>query len=693
MFLRSVHIWNYRLLLDTDIRLDENLTLIVGKNNSGKTSFFTIMQRILSGKKELDFADYPITCRKSLYETIWNAVKGKFSIDEVKNKIPTTKIQFDVDYSDESEDEYMGSLSPFIINLDINNNIGRIQVEYQPILSESILSEIADKISRLKVSNATPDNVKHSELLIISKYLNANFNKLFEIIVKAINPSNPKVYQVRDVSQLREVFIYKKISAERGLDELESYSKKPIGQVMERIFQNDILQFENNINDKINKLKEYVEEESSKAQDAINSLLEEIIKKMIRFGYPTAEDLQLKATTQIMLKDNIINDTDLEYSLSGDDETLPSTHNGLGYKNLIKIVFLLQEFAQEITKNSLSSIPLLFLEEPEAHMHPQLQTVFVKYISEVLEGFSGNKIQIVISTHSSYIANTVPFQQVRYLKRLKDYVIFKNLSDFYESCQTDEEQRNNLNFLHKYMTISRCDLYFCDKAILVEGTTERLLIPDMITKCDNAGLFKDKVPSLTSQYCSIIEVGGAYAHRFFEFIDFLGIPTLILTDIDFVNSKGNKCLKGNARRTSNATIMRWCRDKLNIAFSKTVKIDDVYKLISGNLLTNGFRHIEFQKEEQGYHARSLEEAIMNVNRSLYHIDASETNFSFDSKLEKKTDFSLQLLADDLFYNYKVPSYIVDGLVWLNNHDKIPYPVQITTKEKNKRKLTTTIIND
>ena len=206
MFLRSVHIWNYRLLLDTDIRLDENLTLIVGKNNSGKTSFFTIMQRILSGKKELDFADYPITCRKSLYETIWNAVKGKFSIDEVKNKIPTTKIQFDVDYSDESEDEYMGSLSPFIINLDINNNIGRIQVEYQSILSESILSEIADKISRLKVSNATPDNVKHSELLIISKYLNANFNKLFEIIVKAINPSNPKVYQVRDVSQLREVF-------------------------------------------------------------------------------------------------------------------------------------------------------------------------------------------------------------------------------------------------------------------------------------------------------------------------------------------------------------------------------------------------------------------------------------------------------------------------------------------------------
>lgn len=236
-------------------------------------------------------------------------------------------------------------------------------------------------------------------------------------------------------------------------------------------------------------------------------------------------------------------------------------------------------------------------------------------------------------------------------------------------------------------------MYFCDKAILVEGATERLLIPDMITKCDNAGLFKGKSPSLASQYCSIIEVGGAYAHRFFEFIDFLGIPTLILTDIDFVNSKGNKCLKGKAKRTSNATIMRWCRDKLNIALSSTVKIDDVYKLISENFLTNGLRHIEFQKEENGYHARSLEEAIMNVNRSLYDIDASETNFSFNSKSEKKTDFSLQLLADDLFSNYNVPSYIVDGLIWLNDQDKIPYPVQVTTKEKGKRNLTTKIIND
>ena len=52
MLLNNVHIWNYRLLLDTNIHLDEALTLIVGKNNAGKTSFLSILQRVLSGRKD-----------------------------------------------------------------------------------------------------------------------------------------------------------------------------------------------------------------------------------------------------------------------------------------------------------------------------------------------------------------------------------------------------------------------------------------------------------------------------------------------------------------------------------------------------------------------------------------------------------------------------------------------------------------
>ena len=193
MFLRNIHIWNYRLLLDTDIHLDNSLTLIVGKNNAGKTSFLTIMQRILSGKKDLEFADYPLIRRNKLYEIIWEAVKKKISIDEAKYKLPKPALQFDIDYSNEAEDEYLGSLTPFIIDLDINNNIARIMVEYQVLLTDAVINEITDKISRLKITNQTPDSIKRNEITVISKYLSANFNRLFEATVKAINPTKPSI--------------------------------------------------------------------------------------------------------------------------------------------------------------------------------------------------------------------------------------------------------------------------------------------------------------------------------------------------------------------------------------------------------------------------------------------------------------------------------------------------------------------
>ena len=103
-------------------------------------------------------------------------------------------------------------------------------------------------------------------------------------------------------------------------------------------------------------------------------------------------------------------------------------------ENLIKISLLLKEFSREVKENAKSAIPLLFLEEPEAHMHPQLQEVFVGHLKEVFSHFTGNPIQIVMSTHSPHIANTVPFKNIRYLKREIDKVVCKNLNEFYDSC-------------------------------------------------------------------------------------------------------------------------------------------------------------------------------------------------------------------------------------------------------------------
>lgn len=69
MYLKKLIIKNFRLLLNVELDIDETATLIVGKNNSGKTSFMNFLLKVLENKK-LTFADYPIVHRKKLYEGI-----------------------------------------------------------------------------------------------------------------------------------------------------------------------------------------------------------------------------------------------------------------------------------------------------------------------------------------------------------------------------------------------------------------------------------------------------------------------------------------------------------------------------------------------------------------------------------------------------------------------------------------------
>jgi len=149
-----------------------------------------------------------------------------------------------------------------------------------------------------------------------------------------------------------------------------------------------------------------------------------------------------------------------------------------------------------------------------------------------LEKFLGKlstvKIQTFLTSHSAHIANTMEFSKIRYAQKSKNGVIYKNLNTFAQG------NPDNLDFIRKYLTLTKCDLFFADKAILVEGSSERLLLPDMIEKCKDSGAFGNGKYTLWSQYYALIEIGGAYAYKFIPFIEFLEVPCLILTDLDSI---------------------------------------------------------------------------------------------------------------------------------------------------------------
>ena len=675
MYLSKLHIENFRLLKNVDVTFDRDLTLFVGKNNTGKTSVMEILSFLASDRKKLDIDDYPLTARNELYDAIINYWRDQDFLN-YQRSVPIPKFTLTFDYSD----GIIGNLDAFVIDLEEDLTVAIAEVTFDaPLGIGDLLQNLKSQFEAILPENA--DDKQKTKCL--AQVVRDNFNSLFTMNIAAVNPSTPTDIKEVKKSDLQNAFNLKVIKAERNMDESEIANTNPIGQIMKRLFDTEIEDVETALQPSMQELHRIVTDASFSLNTQINSHMDTIVGNMMTFGYPSWEELQLRANTNLSLQKRIIEDTQLTYVSNTDEESLPESHNGLGYKNLIKITMELHDYARSL-KDDQTKLPLLFIEEPEAHMHPQLQTTFVSFLNSFLVKTVGvNRVQVVMTSHSAHVANTVPFKQVRYILRRPSDVICKNMDDFPTSIELPhdagltetqknrliaKEKEKRLDFLQKYMKLSYCDLYFCDKAILVEGAAERLLLPDMIRKCKENGEFTDADIPLSSQYYTIIEVGGAYAHHFYDFVDYLGIPTLVLTDIDFAKGAHNSaCSREEAEKSSNGAINRWCRKALGISDSTTVRIEQILGM-NEEQHSLGCRHLEFQKEENGFHPRSLEDSIINCNRQLFNIAEGEPP-NFDETGDKKTDFALRLLVENEYRSYQLPSYIRDGLVWLNKQTR------------------------
>lgn len=657
MQLTKIRIKNYRLLIDAELEVDLKMTLIVGRNNTAKTSCFSCIGSVLDGEG-MTFDDYPLLRREDFYTKFALFMEKKLSYEDLCKRIEIISIEFLVDYSLDDPDDNLGALSPFIIDIDMDTTTAQIRAEYRLKTDEKTLWTLLE-------SSYYKDGV-FSTSEEANKVLADNFGKLFGLTIYAINPNNPDDKQVKSQKELHDLFPFHAIPAERVLGEDETHNSS-LGLLISGFFNMSEAELDPNVAEEIIRLRSIVEKSNKDVQKQSDEILSTIVNNSIGFGYPNIEELKLGVTTQLSIDDQIKNQTKLSYISGTANESLPSSHNGLGYKNLIKMEFLLAAFAKDIEKRGIACIPLLFIEEPESHMHPQMQTAFATYLEKFLGKLSTVQIQTFLTSHSAHIANTMEFAKIRYAQKSNAGVIYKNLNTFAVA------NPDNVEFIRKYLTLTRCDLFFADKAIFVEGASERLLLPDMIGKCESSGIFGVCKYPLSAQYYALIEIGGAYAHKFIPFIDFLGVPCLILTDLDSVADRkgmGGKIVRksvvvSEGETTSNETIKWWIRKNKGLPDDDTSKIDlSEITAMTTDDKTRGKCHIEFQTTENGLCGHSLEEAIRNVNRKYYNLGnrISEKKLEFTGK--SKTDFALDLICE--CSDYCVPGYIKSGLKWLND---------------------------
>jgi predicted ATP-dependent endonuclease of OLD family len=297
-------------------------------------------------------------------------------------------------------------------------------------------------------------------------------------------------------------------------------------------------------------------------------------------GYPGITDPGLRLSTLLRPTDGLDHGSAVQHTLPGHPNPgtpllLPENQNGLGYQNLIAMVFHLMAFrdawmrvgkAAATATDLIEPLHLVFVEEPEAHLHAQVQQVFIRQAYTVLRkhanlGTSAHlSTQLIVSTHSSHVAHEVSFDCLRYFRRIpaqdptqvpSSTVV--NLSTVFGG--SDETAK----FVTRYLQARHCDLFFADAAILVEGPAERMLIPHFMRRSEFS--------FLNQCYVTLLEIGGSHAHRLEPLIRTLGLLTLVVTDLDPVEARTKKkspTKRGQGQVTSNPTLKSWVPKESNL---------------------------------------------------------------------------------------------------------------------------------
>lgn len=657
MHIYKATIKNFRLLADVELVLEEQTTLVVGRNNSGKTSLSEIIRRFIEDQNpKFQIEDFSNAC----YDCFCEALEAKNAArqdDEVRALIPRIELRLLFRYDPDQPE--LGPLSDFVIDLEPDCNEALVVVCYE-LRDGAIDSLFADQPT---------GGLTNAERLAFFQLLRERVPALFSTKVWAEDPNDATNRKQMTVGALRSLLKTGFVNAQRGLDDDTSRDTDVLAKILEGLFTTAKSPTADQGDQAIAQaLQDAVRDVQNTIDGGFKAELRRLIPTLRTFGYPGLDGSELETETTLDVERLLSRHTKVRYA-GHHGIQLPESYTGLGMRNLIFILLRILSFYRTFrAEPNAPGVHLVFIEEPEAHLHPQMQEVFTRQVSKIAQQLSAQEgaplpwpVQFIVSTHSSHVANAAGFEAIRYfLPTSADGVRQTEIKDLREGLRdTSEEHRN---FLHQYLTLTRCDLFFADKAVLIEGTSERLLLPVMIEKLEAA---EPDAPKLSSQYVTAMEVGGAYAHIFFSLLDFLNLRTLIITDLDAVSAGGAACPVHEGAATSNYCLNTWfeggdCAPEALLAKDDAAKVKEL-------------RRIAFQRPEAegGPCGRTFEDAFMLANPAMFSIEGAtpeeKAQCAWD-KLNgiKKSQFAIKHAIDAK--DWIAPGYILDGLRWLATGD-------------------------
>jgi len=718
MKIEFIDIQNFRKLKKSRIDFSEKETLLVGANNSGKTSAMDAMILFFKSNNKFETRDFTLSNWKTINSIgeKWVNTKEKEDLDlgikQWESLVPTIDVWLNVK---PNEIHYVHHLIP---TLDWKGGLLGVRLRLEPNNLEELYTEflsnfdIAKTILQASQSKKTDFKMWPKDMW---DFLDKKINNLFSVKSYLLNPElNKEIQELPDTSVALETDAFSGlikvdiINAQRGFsgtnaEETELSNVKNLSSQLRNYYDKHLNPFENPTPDDIDALKAIQE-----AKDIFDTNLKESFKDSLGelelLNYPGFGNPKITLSSRFNTVESLNHDSSVQYSLDGKQPelSLPEKYNGLGYQNLISIIFKLIRFRDEWMQvgktykqtpdapidDDFEPLHLVLIEEPEAHLHAQVQQVFINHAYKVLrnnKNLKGNdnfSTQLLISTHSNHIAHEVDFASLRYFKRLKADNGDVNTSTIINLSETFGTEDSSTRFAIRYLKTTHCDLFFADAVIMVEGPVERMLVPYFIKKLTN----------LNSCYISILEIGGSHAHRLQPLVEKLGIITLVITDLDSINKDGVSNGKVQPEklkeyRTGNDTLKKW--------LPKEEKLDSILELDESKMchaklpirvaFQKGVKVSDGQKDIEVY-PYTFEDSLVMENRDIFkeisestglmkkmHLAAKETDIKESAKKmyeaitangAKKAEFALELLFFEEPNKLEVPDYINKGLEWL-----------------------------
>ena len=191
---------------------------------------------------------------------------------------------------------------------------------------------------------------------------------------------------------------------------------------------------------------------------------------------------------------------------------------GLGYNNAL---FMATEL---VLLRDGDELALLLIEEPEAHLHPQLQDRVMDLLEQHSEplGDGERRVQVVMTTHSPSLVSSADIESMTLVHKAQTFPL---------SSGHTKLKKTDYSFLQRFIDATKANLFFARGVLMVEGPAEAILLPTLAETCGR---------SFSKHGVSIVNVGHTGLYHYARILQREGagpeypVPTVCLTDRDIV---------------------------------------------------------------------------------------------------------------------------------------------------------------